>query len=245
MVYPFSEARVGTDKLFEGLFRFGGLYIEPGTYSNWMYLFLVIYMILSRKIFTPLVLTGSLSMILSYSVWGMVFGAYLFTFAIMTKIKKTSWKSKIILLLSFLSFSYYSIITFSNSKAVNFAIYKLDVDSENTSTSGKIDFYKKYEAHLGDLLFIGEGYKPKIYEGIGSPQDTGIIVNLSVIFGIFFTCIILFIFIISFQKCCGWIMFFASLPIFISKIYFSDPTFWLLYFLVIYAGYSNFKKERA
>jgi len=79
MIYPFSEGRIGTDRLFSDLYRFGGIYIEPGTYSNWMYLFLVMYMILSKKVFSPLVLIGSLSMILSYSVWGMVFGAFLFT----------------------------------------------------------------------------------------------------------------------------------------------------------------------
>lgn len=243
MIYPFSEARIGTDKLFEDLYRFGGFYTEPGTYSNWLYLFLVIYMILSRKIFTPLILIGSLSMILSYSVWGMVFGAYLFTIAVMTKIKKSSWAFKFLLIVSFLSFSFYSVYKFEDSSAVQFALYKLDLNSANTSTSGKIDFYKKYEANIIDLLLIGEGYKPKTYEGIGSPQDTGTIINLSVIFGILFTFIILFIFVISFQKCCGWIMLFASLPIFISKIYFSDPAFWLLYFLVVYGGYTNYKNS--
>lgn len=239
--YPFSQGRIGVDKLFDDLYRFGGLYIEPGTYSNWLYLFLIIYIILSRKIFSPLVLIGSLSLILSFSVWGMIFGTYLFIISIMLKIKKASLKYKFLILLSFFSFAFYSITQFEDNSAVKFAIYKLDVDSGNTSTSAKVDFYKKYQSDLTKLLFIGEGYTPSIYKGIDSPQDTGFIINLSVIFGIFFTFIIFLIFFISLVKCCGWIMLFAFLPILTSKIYFSDPVFWLLFFLVIYSGFTNYK----
>lgn len=245
IIFPFSEARVGTDKLYSDLYRFGGLYIEPGTYSNWMYLFLIIYMLLSKKIFSPLVLIGALSITLSYSVWGMVFGAYLFIIVTLSKIKKTSWKSKVLLVMFFLLFSSFVVTKYADSEAVKFALFKLDTDSTNASTQGKINFYKRYEEHISDLLLIGEGYKPKIYEGIVSPQDTGIVVNLSVIFGMFFTFIVLLMFTISLLKCCGWFMLFASFPIFVSKIYFSDPVFWLLYFLVIYCGYSSMRTRNS
>ena len=74
----------------------GGVYIEPGTYSNMMYVFLFLYFILKKEKIDLLVFAGSLSIILTYSAWGIIFGSYLMIILILGKLNKFSWKKRIL-----------------------------------------------------------------------------------------------------------------------------------------------------
>ena len=242
IIFPFSEARVGADQFFTELFRFGGIYIEPGTYSNWMYLFLMIYIVINKDIsnlFFPIVI--AISIIISYSAWGMLFGSYLLIILSLLKIKNASLKIKIFTVGSLAILLYLLYFYFIDSAAIDFAFSRLDTNPSNSSTGSKLLFFEKFKSQIQNFLLIGEGYSPSFYHGIGSPQDAGFILNLSVIFGVLFTSMILFLFCISLIKCCGWVVLFMVLPVFVSKIYFWDPLFWLLYFLVVYGGYSKNK----
>jgi hypothetical protein len=241
MFFPFSEARIGTDKAFKDLFRMGGLYIEPGTYSNWMYCFLILYMLLIKKISSPFIIIGSISLILSYSTWGMIFGTFLLTLSLSNKLITSSWKIKSFIALIFLFLSYFYITNFSKTQAVNFATNKLTVG--NASSDAKYKAYEAFFNNIENFLFIGQGFEPEIGRDIASFQDAGIILNLAVTFGILYTIVILLIFITSYLKYNKTIMFIASLPIFMGKLYFYDPVFWLIIFIVIFNGFNNAKKE--
>lgn len=236
MIYPFSMARISINEGYNDLYRMGGIYIEPGTYSNMMYLFLIIYIVISKKISSSLLIIGAISIIFSYSVWGMVFGSFLFIILMVAKLKGASWKKKMIVLFALVLVGIISVNYLTERPEVIYAIDK--VNSDANTVVDKEMVYRKYKETFDSFLLIGEGFTPQFNIGLISVQDSGFLLNLSIIFGIFFALIILVIYSISFLRCFTWIIYLASLPIFISKIFYFEPVFWLLFFLLIYKGFS-------
>jgi hypothetical protein len=240
-IFPFSEARIGVLEISNSILRLGGLYIEPGTYCNWMYLFLVIYILISDNVKKSLLYIVAISMIMSYSVWGIIFGSYLLIILIIIKLKKFTWKKRIMLFLILLLMSYSTIEYISNSSAIQYSSNK--INSNNGSVTAKEMTFKNYKDNFTNFLIIGEGLNPPFYKKLTSPQDSGFILNLSIIIGIFFTIIILLIYTISFFKYSNSLIFLISLPIFFSKINYYEASFWLLFFIIIYKGHSTYQKN--
>jgi len=234
IIYPFSKARISVSEEFNNLYRMGGIYIEPGTYSNMVYMFLIIYLVISKNISKPILIVGAISIILSYSVWGMVFGSYLLILFIFAKIKSSSFKKKVLILFTILLTGFVSFSYLSKRPEINYAINK--VNSDTNSVVYKEQVYLRYKNNFDSFLLIGEGFLPPFNIGLKSVQDSGFILNLSVVFGILFTILILIIYSVSILKCCDKAIFFASLPIFMGKFFYWDTSFWLLFFLVIYGG---------
>jgi len=239
MVFPFSKARISVNEEFNNLYRMGGIYIEPGTYSNMMYLFLILYLVISKNISKPILIVCAVSIILSYSLWGMVFGSFLLILFIIAKIKSSSLKKKVLILFTILLTGFVSFNYLSKRPEVNYAINK--VNSDTNSVAHKEQFYLKYKDNFDNFLLMGEGFLPPFDIGLCCVQDSGFILNLSVVFGILFTILILIIYSVSILKCCDKAIFIMSLPIFMGKFYYWDTTFWLLFFLVIYGGFSVYK----
>ena len=164
----------------------------------------------------------------------MIFGSYLLILLLLAKFKKSTWRKKFLVFFVISGIGLFFINYAVNSSAFNFAINK--VSSNTSSVAAKQKAYDKYSKTFDDFLIIGQGFKAKFNEGIPSVQDSGFLLNISVVFGIFFTVMLLILYSISFLRCCTRLEFLISLPIFISKIYYYDPAFWLLFFLVIYGG---------
>lgn len=237
MVYPLSEERIGIQKEFNNLHRLGGMYIEPGTYSNFMYLFLILYLFLTKNIKSTLLFIGAISILFTYSVWGLIFGGYLVIVLILARIKESSLKKKFTIILLLFLINLVGINYLLNSPAIQFAVTKMKAGGG--SVSAKEDAYNKYLQTYDNFLIMGEGFSSSFEKGLTSVQDAGFLLNLSVILGIFFTTLLIIIYLVSFLKASDKFVILASLPIFISKIYYWDFAFWLLFFLIIYSGYLN------
>jgi len=229
MFFPFSEARIG---VFGLLNRLGGVYLEPGTYSNWMHLFLVIYMVLSENINRPIFYIGAISMILTLSAYGVIIGIYLLMVLLLSKIKHSSLKKKFSTLLLLMIVSFFSIGYIGDSTAVKLVSAKMDSSSDGSANLRK-QAYERYIENIEDYFIVGEGFSNKFGEGIASIQDAGLLLNMSVALGILFSIIFIMIYTYAFLKKNNMEILFASLPIFISKIYYYEFSFWLLFFLLI------------
>jgi len=240
MVFPFSQARIAEESSFGNLVRMGGIYIEPGTYSNYMYIYILIYSILTKKLSGFLSFATAITTILTFSVWGMIFASYFLFIIILDKLKQKSFIVKTVVLFIFLSGGVYISNKVLNDPAVEYAVHKLD--SNRGSTGYKKQAYKKYELSYENFLFIGEGFIPEFKKGIPSLQDSGVLLNISIVFGIFFTAIFMLIFLLALSRLHNYLLAFATIPIFIDKIYYWDVAFVLLYFLVIYDGLIKNKK---
>ncbi len=238
-IYPFSEARTGIYDNFEGFYRTGGLYIEPGTYANYMYLFLFLYILITKKIDGLIIFLGAISIILSNSILGMMMGTYLLFFILLNKMRKITLLKKIFTVISTTIISIYFINIFINSSSYLYTINKLT--TSNASADAKKIAYSKYVETFDNFIILGEGFNPKFNIGIPSVQDAGFLLNLSVVFGILITLIIIFIFSYLILKNYNIIFLIISLPIFISKIYYYDPIFWIIFLFLIYNHKTHLK----
>jgi len=241
LVFPFSQARIAEEASFGNLVRMGGIYIEPGTYSNFMYIYILIYTILTKKLSSFLAFATAISTILTFSVWGMIFASYFLLILILDKLKKKSLIVKIIILFAFISVGLYISNKIVNDPAVEYAVKKLD--SNKGSTGYKKQAYEKYKSSYEKFLFIGEGFIPEFKKDIPSLQDSGVLLNISIVFGIFFTTIFILIFFLSLIQLNNYLLAFATAPMFIDKIYYWDVAFILLYFIIIYEGLLSKRKE--
>lgn len=245
-IFPFSEARISVNTMF-GFYRMGGMYIEPGTYSNMMYIFLILYMVLSKKTDSLLLYAGVASIVLTGSVWGLIFGSYMATILFIEKLLKTKeipLIKKIFTTLILIVVYYASISYLQNSKLLKYAENKMNTN--NPSVNAKELTFTKYQESYSDFLILGEGFSPEFYVGIPSPQDAGLLLNITVIFGVLAGLIIAIVFLVSTIRCCSWVLLFATLPVFISKLYYVDRVFWLLFFVMIFGAYSGFRyKDKA
>lgn len=235
-IFPLSRARVEIIQQLH-LIRFGGIYIEPGTYANFIYLFLVIYMVIKEN-FNPLLITiGSLSIISTMSVWGMLFGSYLLIISIFINIKNLPFIKKILLLSILITSSIYGTNALTNSSAFKYAEMKLEMKSD--SGHSKVIVANRFKQSIEDYAVIGDGFNPKIVLNVTAPQDAGFILNLSIVFGILFSTLILTIYSINILKKRGFLILIASLPILISKIFYWEFAFWLLFFISFRGNLKN------
>ncbi len=241
--YPLSESRVTGLTGLGDVYRIGAMHGEPGTFANITYILLILYMVLSKKNTSLVLFVGALSIVISGSLWGIMFGMYMLVILLIAKLLKTKDISvtKIFFLYIFIiSISSVGIYNFLQSSEFNYA--KVKLSSNTQSVRVKDMAYDKYKKSYDDFMFVGQGFTPEFNTGIPSVQDAGLLLNMTVVFGILPTIFLMIIFLISLLRCCSWVELFAFLPILVSKIYYIDRIFWLLFFLVIYGTYKSTRK---
>jgi len=241
-VFPFSKARIATELQFNNLTRMGGMYIEPGTYSNYMFLLLTLYFFLKKEINNRIIFFTALSIILTYSLWGMIFSLYLLLLLFVINFLRGSLKRKIFLLLIVIIGTFYGIQKIENSSAFQFSVAKLERNGSQNSTGAKKIAYEKFSKNFDNLFFIGDGFAPNFRSEISSLQDAGLLLNLAIVFGIIPTVILFIFFIFFIFKLTNYTIVLISLPIFMSKIFYWDPAFWLLVTMVYYEYNNRYKK---
>lgn len=230
--FPLSHARFAFQDNF-GIVRMGGMYLEPGTYANYLYMLLMVFIIINKKISHPLVFLSAVSIIFTYSIWGMISGLFLLIIAFIDKFKYISIKSKLFLIIVILLASTYSVKYISNSGAINFAIAKLNGDIVSGSVSSKKDTYDEFKENFLDYMLYGDGFDPNFRKGESSVQDSGLLLNMTIIFGLLFTILITFIYMSTLLKWYGIKYLILMAPLVFSKVYYWDYIFWLLFFLVL------------
>jgi hypothetical protein len=222
MLYPFSDARIAESF---GLVRFTGLYIEPGTYSNWLYLLLLIYLVLSsnKKPYVIYLVAGS--MIATFSAWGAGVAILL---VLVTTVRSLR---QVVLLIIFVSVFLQLVPTGSLYGALDIFEHKTALD--RVDAGAKIEAYEEFQRIVGDIAVIGNGFASKFCEDCFSPQDAGFAINLAVVMGATF-CVGVFGYYFS-------RLFLArdfglaalSLPLLFTKAFYWEFAVWLLFFLVV------------
>lgn len=223
IVFPLSEAR----GLSVGNMRFGGLQIEPGTYSNWIFGVVVLRSFLIRRISTPLHWLAVGSMLLTLSFWAYISVVFFIIAASLEKkrieqIKLFSIVMLLIIIVYFLAGDY-------------LASFLLNRSQLNTPTAtGKLEVYSYMLSHYQEWLLLGSSLKSKPCDACSSWQDAGVGVNLMFYFGL----LMIFIYIkliLNSVRYLGFKVIFLIIPIFIAKYYYWDPiTVMLVVFILVY-----------
>jgi len=223
ILYPFSEARIPDQGFF---LRFGGIHIEPGTYSQWTYLLLLIYLAINRDVRAGLVLSVAASMILTASTWGCGVAVFMIVVSSFSRVRQS-------LLVVIGAFVLIIILYRVAPIADVFDFFDSKLTFETETAGAKNDIYAEFLAIIGDITVVGLGFQPKFCLNCYSPQDAGLAVSLSVTMGLAFS-IGIFGFYFSFLLRAGEFKFAAmSLPLLLTKAFVWDFSVWLLFFLVV------------
>lgn len=221
LIFPWSEARL---PLWSSLARVGGAYLEPGTYANWIYVFLLFRLFLDRSANFLLVPLVSFTMIFSMSAWGVLVGIFVISVYASGRLDKTV----LLYLFSALIGGYvaFSLLELGDVWALleNKILYSGSRESRDSTLQEFLGIFP-------DWVIFGLGFGKVFCVDCTSPQDAGLIISLVVVYGLpfaFFVFAVILFF--AFQQG-GLQLFVLALPLLTTKLFYWEHVFWFMFML--------------
>lgn len=221
LIFPWSEARL---PLWSSLARVGGAYLEPGTYANWIYVFLLFRLFLDRSAGFLLVPLVSFTMIFSMSAWGVLVGIFVISVYAFGKLDKT-------VLLYFLSaliggYVVFSLLELGDVWALleNKIFYSGSRESRDGALQEFLGIYP-------DWLIFGLGFGKVFCVDCTSPQDAGLIISLVVVYGLPFAIFVLAVIYFFAFKQGGLQLLVLTLPLLTTKLFYWEHVLWFVFML--------------
>jgi hypothetical protein len=225
LLYPVSEARIYQNV---GFMRLTGFYIEPGTYSNWLYMLLMIYVAISPGRSTQLVLVVAASMIFTLSAWG---GGVAALLIIVTALSSGKWRWAVLV---FTVLVIVIIVVPADLIDGWFAVYEQKTDLDQISAGSKVETYAEFYRILDSVLVVGDGFKSSFCDFCLSPQDAGLALNISVVLGLLFAVGMFGAYFFLLLRAGEFAFATLSIPFLFTKAFYWDFVVWLLFFLVVF-----------
>ncbi|MBS0576706.1 MAG: hypothetical protein JSS45_09840 [Proteobacteria bacterium] len=183
--FPWSEARI---QVVDGVSRLGGLYIEPGTFANWMYAFFVLHVLATGRVAMRLGIAAAVCVMLSISAWGVVVGALMLMFTIFFSTNRASIRENIhgsgagigkrlVLLFCAILFLRY----FLSDEVREFLLTKFSFQTHSGET--KLEVYQYLTDHWTSLLFLGRGFDPDFCTDCEHVADSGAFIGVAMVYG--------------------------------------------------------------
>ena len=236
MFAPYSEQR---SELVTGeLVRLGGVHIEPGTYSNWLYGLLLIRSLYSGKIFDRVTFFSLVTIPLTLSFWGVIstlffIGSYVVSKKLLN-FKKIFFIFFIVIIALGLSIQlnvYDKFVSYIEARSTINRTDKLD------STNIKIFALESFAKNIDEYIIFGKNYDYYYYGRFYSEQDTGIFLNTIVKVGGVWTVIMFSLIFQGVYRILGISGVLFAIPLIIAKWFYWDHIFWL----VLLASTSKFE----
>lgn len=233
LLFPLSDSRAGE---FLGFVRLGGLHLEPGTYSNFMYVLVVFRVLLGGALTDRLSLLMLASFALTFSAWGIAaFLTGMITIAL-AAFKNRQRMGKV-LLSGFIVMSGFLIVLFTSNLLEPILSYlEIRLDPTRGSASYRIIAFNELVATFDRYVPIGMPMAEKFCAHCQSPQDLGIWSQFIVRFGIFTAVLVFVVSIVSAWKH-SVMMVILVLFAFTGKYGVSTPITWLFLALVLTPWY--------
>ncbi|MER9025794.1 hypothetical protein NKI01_25050 [Mesorhizobium sp. M0815] len=238
IVFPFSASRAG---VMMNQVRLSGFQIEPGTYSNIIYVLVLLRCLFRRRIVNFLDLFAMLSTVATLAAWAVVGAAvYIACFAIeFTMLNRHVPK---ILRVSLVLFSV-SLLTISvpliapqlfESQYVEYFSSRFTVEEKGGSGYYKGQAFDAWKDSAGEGMLIGSPITKTFCDYCLSPQDLGLIFNMFFFLGIIPSILILLASIIQLFRRWGGIFVLLFFPFLVLKLFFFDPMVWLTFGVIIF-----------
>jgi hypothetical protein len=233
LLFPSSESRSAE---FLGFVRLGGLHLEPGTYSAYLYVLVVIRVLLGGALTDRISLLMLASFALTFSVWGIAaFLTGMISVAFLVFSNKRRMRR--IPLSGFILVSCFLVILFATNllePVLSYLQVRLD-PSQGSAIYRRIAF-DELVATFDRYVPIGMPMAEKFCAPCQSPQDLGVWSQIIVRFGI---CAAVLVFVVSIVS--AWkhsvVMVILVLFAFTGKYDVSTPITWLFLALVLTPWY--------
>ena len=233
LLFPFSESRSAE---FLGFLRLGGLHLEPGTYSAYLYLLVVFRIILGGAITDRISLLMLVSFALTFSVWGIaafLTGMIAVTFSAFSngrRMRKALFPASI-------AVSGFLVLLFMTGLLEPVLSYlQVRLDPTQGSASYREIALSELIATFDRYVPIGMPMAEKFCAPCQSPQDLGVWSQIIIRFGVFAAVLIFVVSILSAYKHSA-LMVILVLFAFTGKYDVSKPITWLFLGLVLTPWY--------
>lgn len=220
-VFPLSESRVEDQVFFA---RMGGVFIEPGTYANWTCLFVIAYRLLADRPKHWLMFLVGGAMVASLSAWGLAAGLVILLVSAAGALRAGPLSG--IPLVAGVGLAMSGVLS---SDVLDFIETKSALESD--SGDSKVVAINEFIRIFDSILFLGQGFAPDFCRACLAPQDVGVFVGLSVVFGIFFSGVVFSFFYWGVFRKLGFSGLLVAAFVVISKVFYWDFILWILFFL--------------
>lgn len=221
LIFPWSEARL---PLWSSLARVGGVYIEPGTYANWVYAFLLLRIFLDKNISPLLVPLVSFTMIFSMSAWGVIVGVFVL---VVYGVNKLDLRVMIYLLCA--AVGIYIVVSVVNLGDMAHLLESRVLYSGSREV--RDDTFQEFLSVAPRLLVFGLGFGRVFCIDCQSPQDAGLVISLLVVYGLPFTLFVLsVVFGFAYRKG-GFRLAVLCMPLLNTKLFYWEHVFWFIFMI--------------
>lgn len=221
IVFPMSEARVEDHEYFA---RMGGVYIEPGTFSNWSCLLALVYRFLVPKPRTWLMILVGSAMVISLSAWGVAAGATMVLLSVFGSLRRGSLAA-----VPLVGASALAVTLLFSTDVLDFFEAKSSLESD--SGDSKIVALNEFIRIFSNILLFGQGFAPDFCRSCLAPQDAGILIGFSVVFGVLVSALVFFFFYVGVARKLGISGLVLGAFVALSKVFYWDFILWTLLFL--------------
>jgi hypothetical protein len=238
MIFPFSASRIA---LYAGQIRLSGFHIEPGTYSNMMFLTVLLRALLTRRIFDRLNLVAILSTLATFAAWAAVAVSFLcLSMIVEFFIFNPNMRSSVRVVI-LMAFGTVALITLpivlpglSELEYVDYFAKRFSGDSSAGSGADKVMALEGWQGFLGPRMLIGTSMSDSFCPLCESEQDLGTFFSMAFYLGIIPTFVLIVAVAIKLRQRWNVAFGIAAIPIFVSKLYFYDPIVWLTVGLILF-----------
>lgn len=223
LLFPWSEARL---PLWSSLARVGGVYIEPGTYSNWIYTFLLLRLFMEKEVGSLMVPFVAITMIFSMSAWGVIIGVFVLAVYL---VKGLDYKLAALIVAILGGFALgATLVDFGD--VVHFLENRAFYSGSRNVRDDAVEEFLKI---LPDVLVFGLGFGRVFCVDCLSPQDAGVVISAVSVYGLIFSALF-FSVIFYYAYLRGGVRFFLlCVPLLNTKLFYWDHILWMIFMFAV------------
>jgi hypothetical protein len=248
LVFPFSEARVA---IFMDRVRLSGFHIEPGTYSNMIYMMILLRALLLGRIYNRLNLLAMLSTLATFAAWAAVAVSFvcvgmIFEFFIYNPNMRPSVRAVILIVFGSIALITLPIVmpNLSDLEYVDYFAKRFSGEHNTGSSVDKIMALDAWQDKLGFRMLIGTSLPDSFCPICEAEQDLGTFFSMAYYVGILPTIALIAASAIKMRQNWNIAFGFAAIPTLVSKLYFYDPILWLIIGVLIFSA-TKYKQQPA
>lgn len=238
--FPWSESR-SAELVRYGITRVSGLHTEPGTHSAYTVGLLIVRGLCGRPLFDRVGWLAMVSVLVTLSFWGvMAFLGYALAYTFMAG--SVSLRGRFYVLGCIGGFLLLGgVATVLDMEIIHNiqGYFAVRAQLDDGSGGAKVSAWDAGSRLLAEVAFIGLPFGSDYCGGCRSPQDAGIILNVTVYFGLLFAIIFGAIYLTALYRGGGMAALSFGSVFFLGKFFYYDPIVWLIFFLSVVAVFNG------
>jgi hypothetical protein len=231
MVFPFSSARQAE---MLGVMRLTGFHIEPGTYSQAIFIGVLTRAVLRKRLTNTLDVVALLTALATFAAWaaigvGLYFAAMAFEVFVLNRKVSPGIRLLSIIMVATLGVATVPTLVLPHILQSNYADFiSARLLEGKGSGEGKVLQFDAWQAELGFRTLIGQPLGNTYCDYCEGVQDLGLVFNVIYYLGFIVAMPILLVWGVNIVRCCGAPVLIAALPLLAVKFFFYDFLVWVV-----------------